>query len=124
MVTENTWSLKVGSHTRPPLSLNVDLNRYAAARIKKDLRELSGWLARGARIPKLECGTVALVWYVTDARRRDPHNFTLTLKPLVDGLVDAGVFPDDDYLHVKTDVRIERVASGPASLVLEVSDIF
>lgn len=33
-------------------------------------------------------------------RRRDPNNFARTTKPIVDGLVDAGVFVDDDSAHV------------------------
>ena len=28
-------------------------------------------------------------------RRRDPHNWFPTIKPIVDGLVDAGLWPDD-----------------------------
>lgn len=34
------------------------------------------------------------------AQRRDPHNMAATEKPIVDGLVDAGVWPDDDEHHV------------------------
>ena len=35
-------------------------------------------------------------------QRRDPHNFIATVKPIVDGMVDAGVWPDDSarYLAV------------------------
>jgi len=28
-------------------------------------------------------------------RRRDPHNYMPTVKAIIDGLVDAGVWPDD-----------------------------
>jgi crossover junction endodeoxyribonuclease RusA len=28
-------------------------------------------------------------------RRRDPHNWFPTIKPIIDGLVDAGLWPDD-----------------------------
>lgn len=37
--------------------------------------------------------TVALPVY--GLYRRDPHNFFVTVKHVVDGLVDAGVWPDD-----------------------------
>lgn len=33
-------------------------------------------------------------------RRRDPENWSPTSKALVDGLVDADVWPDDDERHV------------------------
>lgn len=34
--------------------------------------------------------------------RRDPHNFFATVKPIVDGLVDAGLWPDDTTEWVTT----------------------
>lgn len=40
---------------------------------------------------------------VPDKRRRDPHNYVPTvIKPIIDGLVQAGTFIDDsaDYLEV------------------------
>lgn len=39
---------------------------------------------------------------VPDKRRRDPHNFFPTIKPIVDGLTDAGLWPDDTPEHVTT----------------------
>lgn len=39
---------------------------------------------------------------VRDNRRRDPHNFFPTLKPIIDGLVLAGVWPDDNSAWVTT----------------------
>lgn len=32
---------------------------------------------------------------VMDSRRRDPHNYHPTIKAIIDGLVDAGLWPDD-----------------------------
>lgn len=37
-----------------------------------------------------------------DRRRRDPHNFAPTLKHVIDGLVDAGLWPDDTPEYVRT----------------------
>lgn len=39
---------------------------------------------------------------VIGAARRDPHNYFATVKPIVDGLVDAGAWPDDTPAHVTT----------------------
>jgi hypothetical protein len=39
---------------------------------------------------------------VAGSRRRDPHNYAPTLKAVVDGLVDAGLWPDDTPEHVRT----------------------
>lgn len=38
---------------------------------------------------------VKVIFYVAANRRRDPHNYIATVKPIIDGLVDANVFPDD-----------------------------
>lgn len=45
---------------------------------------------------------VELTLPVVDRRRRDPHNFAPTLKHVVDGLVDAGLWPDDTPEYVRT----------------------
>lgn len=39
---------------------------------------------------------------VPDNRRRDPHNYYPTIKAIIDGLVDAGVWPDDNPTYVTT----------------------
>lgn len=39
---------------------------------------------------------------VADSRRRDPHNYYPTIKAIVDGLVDAGLWPDDTPDYVTT----------------------
>lgn len=39
---------------------------------------------------------------VSGNRKRDPHNWTPTVKAIVDGLVDAGVWPDDNSDWVTT----------------------
>lgn len=46
--------------------------------------------------------TVELVLPVADQRRRDPHNYSPTLKAVIDGLVDAGLWPDDTPEYVRT----------------------
>lgn len=37
---------------------------------------------------------------VRDSRRRDPMNYVKTVKPIIDGMVDAGLWPDDDSTWV------------------------
>lgn len=45
---------------------------------------------------------VSVALPVKDKRRRDPHNYFATVKPIVDGLVDAGLWPDDTPEWVTT----------------------
>lgn len=45
---------------------------------------------------------VTCVFPVRQNRRRDPHNFYPTIKPIIDGLTDAGLWPDDTPEFVRT----------------------
>lgn len=78
-----------------PLSLNDRMNHWAKAKAVKEWREAAHWLARSARIPACRVVRVELHYVPRDDRRRDPDNLVAAFKPLVDGLVDAGVVPDD-----------------------------
>ena len=90
VVPENEW-----------LSANSRFNRWEKARRVKALRTRAFWLARAAGLTPAD-GRALVVAGVQSrvARRSDPANASATTKPLVDGLVDAGVFPDDDHTHV------------------------
>lgn len=85
---------------RPPLNHNQRLHRMAEARIKAEVREATAWLARSAGIPPCERITVQLHYAPGRRGTHDPMNITATSKPAIDGLVDAGVVPDDDSTHV------------------------
>lgn len=47
---------------------------------------------------RLESATVQATFYHKDKRRRDGDNLLAMLKPVWDGMVDAGVFVDDSGL--------------------------
>jgi crossover junction endodeoxyribonuclease RusA len=54
--------------------------------------------------------TVTIGW--PDKRRRDAHNIFPTIKALIDGMVDAGLLPDDDDKHlIGPDLRIASTGS-------------
>lgn len=46
--------------------------------------------------------TVEFIFPVSQNRRRDPHNYYPTVKPIVDGLTDAGFWLDDTPEYVET----------------------
>jgi len=64
----------------------------------KAWRTVARQAARG--IPPLDVVTVHLQMTPADRRRRDPDNLAGALKPVLDGLVDAEVIPDDSWQHV------------------------
>lgn len=64
-------------------------------------RDAAKVLARQARIPALDRVTITATVHRPDRRRNaDAHNRYPTVKAVVDGLVDAGVLPDDCDRHL------------------------
>lgn len=80
---------------KPPMSMNDRLHHQVKARMTAMVRTTAYLLARQARIPACSHVEVAMVWTVPDRGRRDAENPIATLKPFCDGLVDAGIVPDD-----------------------------
>lgn len=102
----NEWTL-LFAHRSPPISLNSRQNRWARARLTRDLRAEARY--RANNIPPLTLADVTLEWVVVDKRRRDEDNMFATLKPLADGLVDAGIVPDDTPEYMLKACRIVLV---------------
>lgn len=84
----------------PPLNLNDHHTRYLEARIAKEIRTEAGWQVRAKRIGAHPHIRVELRYQPQRRGRRDEDNLGATLKHLCDGIVDAGVVPDDtaDYM--------------------------
>jgi crossover junction endodeoxyribonuclease RusA len=94
-----TWTLEL-PYSKPPLTMNQRLHWRTEHRIKATLRRDVQLLARAARIPPLHRIAVELHYAPRDRRRRDPINLAPTAKVAEDGLVDAGVVPDDTPEYV------------------------
>lgn len=94
------WVLPV-PYDRPPLSLN-DRGHWAKGNSHRQaLRRAGALLARSKGIPRnLPHIHTRLHYTPTDNRRRDEDNIIATAKPLWDGLVDAGVVPDDNSRYM------------------------
>ncbi len=122
------WSLPLAFTTplnmndRPSTSMGA---MHARRREVKAWREHAHGLALAAHIPLLQRFTAVLHYQPRDNRRRDTHNLSRALKPLVDGLVDAGVCADDDTKHYAgTEPIIHDARKGePGRLWLVVIDL-
>jgi len=111
-VSTDEWRLPV-PYRRPPLSLNGREHWSTRNRISAEVKR-AGWaVARGRKVPPLKAIIVELVWFKGDNRRADADNMAPTLKALQDGLVAAGVVPDDSG---------DRVLSARLSVVLRRDD--
>lgn len=100
-------------YRRPPLTLNDRPHWAVKGRITKQVRTDAWTLARALKIPKMQAVITELVWFKGDNRRADAVNISATLKPLEDGLVDAGVLPDDSA---------DRILSSRESVILKRDD--
>ena len=95
------------------LSLNGRADRRTLSPRIRTLRLQARVMARAARCPSLERARLVAWVRFPDGRRRDLHNYMPTLKALVDGLVDAGLLPDDDSRHLQgPDLRLDPRHAG------------
>lgn len=100
-----------------PLSLNGRMHWRVKAKHTKQWREFAA--VEAARYPALPACDVTLTWFVRDSRRRDEDNLYLLLKALCDGLVDAGVVPDDTSQYMGKKCRIERAPKDAETAYME-----
>lgn len=114
------------------INANQRLHEKARARLTKKIRaaameavaecpDLMDALAEAKPSPLFQRAHILGVLHPATAdRRRDPANWYPSFKAAVDGLVDAGLFDDDDHTRVVgPDMRLGRVVKG-GQLVLVV----
>lgn len=91
-------TISVDVHATYWLTSNQRHHWAVKARRTATVRMLARHAARG--LPVVErCRVTAAIGYPT-ASKADPSNAAPTVKACLDGLTDAGVWPDDDSRHV------------------------
>lgn len=107
----------------PLLNANQRLHWRRRAELTKNLRTLVWLLARDAGVPALRRAHVVAEYRPPDRRRRDVHNLYPSAKAAVDGLIDAGVLPDDsDRYLVGPDMRFGGIEPG-GQLLLHITEL-
>lgn len=100
-----TWTLTL-PYAAPPLlanKTNRGTSRGARMGHAKKAQQIKGdvtALAKAARIPAQGAIHVRLHYRPKDRRRRDPDGLAPTFKHCLDGLVAAGVVPDDTQQYI------------------------
>lgn len=99
-------SASVSFH-KPAELLNLNDRHHWAkrARLVKEWRSMTGWVAVGFPKSMRPCPARVMVDVQLPVRRlqrRDAHNYAPTVKAIIDGLVDAGVLRDDSTEFVIT----------------------
>lgn len=73
-------------------------NRYKAAKIKRDETYATYMMVKGKPKINTPCG-LEFIWTVT-SRRGDVDNIAFSKKFIIDGMVKAGIIPDDSIKHI------------------------
>ena len=69
------------------------------AKDKQQYTDMVAWLCKAAHVPHLTRVSVKIKWVEPDTRR-DPDNIAAATKYIMDGIVEAGVIPDDRQKYV------------------------
>ena len=125
MTTMTAWTLE---DTERPWTANAERgwHHYKRAAVVREARERWGWLARAERIPRLPRISVEATPLRVNARSMpDVAACYPAVKAEIDGLVDAGVVPDDGPMNViKITFRAPQIAQrdGLRLLITEEPD--
>lgn len=107
----------------PPISANGRYHWAARARLTRQVRREVATLARHHKTRAVDVAEVTWHWRPEVKRRRDDSGPAPSVKAAVDGLVDAGVLPDDTADIVQHRVVIHAVIPGkPAACWLTIDD--
>lgn len=98
------------------LSMNDRLDKHTRARRTRWWRQAAA--LAGRNVPGLEWGRVVIFFRFPTNHRREVNNLMPTSKAIVDGLVDAGVFPDDNDKHVLGPDNRRESVNGPHQVVV------
>jgi Holliday junction resolvase RusA-like endonuclease len=115
--------LELGHLPARNLSPNKRLHHMQVYLAKRDAKNeaIALVLQEGRPDHPYETAHLTITWVAKDKRRRDPDNLFASMKPYIDGLVEAGLIADDSAMHVSYTLRYER---GDAdNTVIEVEEI-
>ena len=114
------WVLRLDG--MPP-SPNARLHYMARARSAKHWRQLAALTAQREHVPPMPRVRVSAVLTRRRLGLADEDNDRARVKPIVDGIVDAGVISRDTRGHVEWgDVTEQRGAPGVVLIVEDASD--
>ena len=100
------------------LNLNDRMHWAPRSRIVANWRKAAYFAALLHKVPRLGRSLVSVTLPVRDRRKRDPGNWAPTVKPIVDGITDAGVWPDDDSRYVVTQEPSFHVAGDTVTVTI------
>ena len=117
--------LELGHLPDRDLSPNKRLHHMQLYRAKRDAKDEAIALALQQGRPDVpyEKANIAITWVAKDKRRRDPDNLFASMKPYIDGLVEAGLLVDDSSAHVSYTLRYEQGTAENTIIEIEVEEL-
>ena len=109
-----TETVLILSISTPPLRSNDRTHWARRAPLVRAVRETAAWHAKAQKLRPQPQSDVTLIWHAPARSRSDVGALSPTLKAIIDGLVDAGIWPDDTPKWVRREtVGIERTDGKP-----------
>lgn len=94
------------TYEKRPVTTNAERagNRWGRAAHTREWRDAYAWIAKRERIPRMRWINVTVQPFQKRGRLQDTAACNPSVKAAIDGLVDAGVIPDDsgDYVRMIT----------------------
>lgn len=119
-----TWTLSRKGERPPTLNIERQNHKFHRASTTKQWRADYTMLARAAKIPLLHA--IAVVAIPHHVNRRSPQDVGAcvpAVKAAVDGLVDAGVIPNDTSVYFKALTFLPPVIDGWDGLELRIMEV-
>ena len=115
--------LELGHLPDRDLNPNKRLHHMQLYRAKRQAKDeaMALVLEQGRPDIPYEKAHITITWVAKDKRRRDPDNLFASMKPYIDGLVEAGLIADDSAMHVSYTLRYERGEKD--NTVIEVDEV-
>ena len=105
--------MTVTVHAANLLTANQRLHYHRRAEVTRILRHTAALSAEAQGVGTFDRAHVVVTVTWPDRRRRDVLNIAPTVKALIDGMTDAGCWPDDNDAHlVGPDFRVAPGVSG------------
>ncbi|WP_058889021.1 hypothetical protein [Nesterenkonia jeotgali] len=82
------------------INLNNRWHWSKERRVAREWRSAGKLLCLDAKLPRLQRARIDIYVHKSNRTSYDAHNLMATMKPVIDGLVDAGLLPDDNNNHL------------------------
>lgn len=103
------------------MSLNEyrNTNYHYLNKVKKEWAKVIKLAVLVNRILPINNCNIIFMFHFADKRRRDPDNYSATIKFIMDALVSSGILEDDNFNYVES-ITIKRGAIQNESVTIQI----